>query len=556
MKKNMKRISAMILVISVLFLTSCTAIKECVDDYRVISNAIVPDSELNLTSDLIFDFDERIPAQMEERFARMSDLLASNSVIRGVFFLALFNQQASDLAYIADHAGLANLRFYVDPQNNEAREEYLRLNKMYTDLSAQLLAMYRPIYESNFGFLLFGNMEDSQVDKLLALADSYTGEVAELIQERNDLVSLYQQLDSTSSEFLSESAEIYYEIVQINHEIAEQSSYESYAEYAYAVTYSRDYSTTEAKDLHGYVRDYIVPLAKDLYFDIRTTAMENPALAQRLSEELIAVFEKQLTVSSANAEFSEYYALQYDDPDAFIDDWENYSVFGDENSYPIAFTLSLRYYNMPICYFGTGYQGISTLIHEMGHFDASYVTPGGYTSIDLNEVHSQGNEWLYYSYLKEKYQGDEEVYELLIKSKLYEHCLTIILSTACDMFEQRVYAAPETSAVEYDALFEDCIAELNAASILENSISIEPSSYWHLAIISNSMYYLSYAVSLIPSIELHLIAEQEGIERAAECYIALTDGNGEIAFQKALEDAGLSSPFKEDVYVRLSEFFE
>ncbi len=123
------------------------------------------------------------------------------------------------------------------------------------------------------------------------------------------------------------------------------------------------------------------------------------------------------------------------------------------------------------------------------------------------------------------------------------------------MFEQRVYENADLSASEYDGVFNECVSKLGAAVLLEDNMTMNPSDYWHIAIVANSMYYLSYAVSLIPSIELYVIAEEEGLEEAAERYIALTEGDSEIEFQKALKKADLCSPFDEEVYTKLKAFF-
>ena len=81
-------------------------------------------------------------------------------------------------------------------------------------------------------------------------------------------------------------------------------------------------------------------------------------------------------------------------------------------------------------------------------------------------------------------------------------------------------------------------------------------NYWHLAVISNSMYYLSYAVSLVPSIEFFLIAKERGFDHAAELYYDLCTVSADAPFHKTILDAGLSSPFKEEVFISIYQAFE
>lgn len=558
-KENMKRfgksVIAVMIVLCMLGLSSCATVKTYLNDYKAINSATAPDTDFRLSADMNYEFDEKIVQQIEDRFLKMEELLEANNPVRALPFLLLFSKQTQDMFYVADHATLCNVRYYLDPSDEKAMEKYSYLNKLYTDFSSRLLSMYRPIYESNYRYLFFGTMSKSEVTRLLSLADGFSGEVAILTKERNDLVSDYRKLDINGEDFFSESARIYEQIVKKNNEIAKASEYESYPEYAYDVVYSRDYTTDQAKQLYEYVKQYVVPMTESVQFDLKEAVAGNSILAQRLVEEEEALFGSQINFSTSNALLSDYYALQYWDSDNFIDNWENHSIFGDENSYPVAFTTYLRYYNYTLCYFGAGYQDLSICVHEQGHYSAFTETPGGYSSLDLNEVHSQGNEWLHYAYLGSQHP-DEELYGLIVKEKLYEHCMNIIISTACDMFEQRVYADESLSAEEYDGVFDQCVKELGATSLLEEGMSMKPSEYWHKAIVGNSMYYLSYAVSLLPSIELYLVAQEQGLEDAVDCYLALTDGAENIDFLDAIDDAGLSSPFEENVYVRLKEYFE
>lgn len=554
MKNRLKRVLAVLVAICLLTLSSCATIRTYVDDYQSLDGSIIPDKGFRITANLEYEFEEQITEQIEERFEKMEELLEANNVVRALPFLLLFEKQVQDMFYVSDHATLCNIRYYANPQDEAAMNEYIRLSELYTDYSSRLLAMYRPIYESNYKYVFFGALSKAETQRILALADSFTGEVATLSKDRNDLIAEYRQLSMDSTEFNEKSAELYRQIVKKNNEIAVLSGYESYPEYAYDVVYSRDYTPEDARQMHTYVKEYIVPLANELNRELKDYAKNDPWGAKKLEEESNAIFNRVLDPITSNGEFGEYYSLQYYDADAFIDTWENHSVFGNADSYPVAFTTYLRYYDFPICYFGEGYQMRSTYIHEQGHFASFLDTVGGYSSMDLNEVHSQGNEWLYYSYLSDNCV-DSGMYELIVKSLALEHCLNIIVSTACDMFEQRVYENADLSASEYDGVFNECVSKLGAAVLLEDNMTMNPSDYWHIAIVANSMYYLSYAVSLIPSIELYVIAEEEGLEEAAERYIALTEGDSEIEFQKALKKADLCSPFDEEVYTKLKAFF-
>ena len=80
-------------------------------------------------------------------------------------------------------------------------------------------------------------------------------------------------------------------------------------------------------------------------------------------------------------------------------------------------------------------------------------------------------------------------------------------------------------------------------------------TYWHHAEVSNSMYYLSYAVSLVPSIEFFLIAKEEGLEKTAELYRDLCTVNEDASFLSTVLSVSLSSPFEEEVYKKIYNRF-
>ena len=67
------------------------------------------------------------------------------------------------------------------------------------------------------------------------------------------------------------------------------------------------------------------------------------------------------------------------------------------------------------------------------------------------------------------------------------------------------------------------------------------------------MYYISYGVSAIASINIFTVA-QEDYNQAIDVYCSLIeDSNIDDGFLGNLENAGLTGPFDEAVYIKLSE---
>ena len=537
-----------ILLLSLLILPSCRQIVPYLQDYIAINSGITPNTAFSLYENLEIDFDQQIANQIEERFEKLEEMLASNNVLRTIPFVALFARQNSELYYVGDAAQMCYLKFSMDPEKNASyMDEYTRISALYTDYSSRLIRMYRPVYESVYCDTVFGNWSEEEIEMALKLSDSYTDEVVSLTKQRDELLAAYYKLDQKANGFLSDSEKCYKQIVTLNNRIAEKLGYDGYVDYAYDHVYSRDYTKDDAKRLYEYVRSYIVPLAEDLQDEIAVFATTD-----RFQKEYLTVYKYDFTSSELDSLLESYYGYFYDNPEVFVKQWRDLTVFGTESSYSAAFTLALSYYGLPVCYYGGDYQDPFTIIHEQGHFAAILQMPGGYNSIDLCEVHSQGNEWLFLSYLKDQ-SSKKDRYDEIAKVMLYEQCLSIIIATACDMFEQTMY--DDLPSSNLDAAFKDCLNYLGAYELLNLNMNVKPEYYWHYAIVSNSMYYLSYAVSMIPAVELYVVAQSEGFEIAASRYSALMGYNSYVGFSEALGEAGLSSPFESTVYVQIKEYF-
>ena len=146
----------------------------------------------------------------------------------------------------------------------------------------------------------------------------------------------------------------------------------------------------------------------------------------------------------------------------------------------------------------------------------------------------------------------------------------IMLASAVDEFEYCVYTktapdgTPKTyTAKDYDKLFRDIMGSYGIAGSLN-------SAYWRFVVIEAPCYYISYAMSALPCIELLAIAETEGFEVAQSKYLkffTFTDdpNNVEIdemgdkvvtiGYGDTLKYAGLDSVFDESMYTKINSYF-
>ena len=141
--------------------------------------------------------------------------------------------------------------------------------------------------------------------------------------------------------------------------------------------------------------------------------------------------------------------------------------------------------------------------------------------------------------------------------------MTIIECCAVNEFEMALYSndfsgvedpdgkiADGVTSDEYDYLF-DCI--------LSDYGLTADRPLWRISALGNPCYYISYAVSLIPSFEVLVLSKTEGFESAAKAYLSFFEFPFDAGFEERdVSDveymcsfAGLASPFEESSFASI-----
>ena len=135
--------------------------------------------------------------------------------------------------------------------------------------------------------------------------------------------------------------------------------------------------------------------------------------------------------------------------------------------------------------------------------------------------------------------------------------LTICLAAAVDEFEQRVYSLSDEeimamTVADFDAIMSEISASYDG--VLD---SYDPIGYWKKVAVRNPVYYISYSVSAIASINLYAMATSD-LDAAYEAYIALveTPGIEDMGYVEALTAAGIVSPFTEEAHRNVKVFIK
>ncbi|MCH5152295.1 MAG: hypothetical protein J1F65_06590, partial [Clostridiales bacterium] len=208
-----------------------------------------------------------------------------------------------------------------------------------------------------------------------------------------------------------------------------------------------------------------------------------------------------------------------------------------------------------------------TFVHEFGHYYDFVFNGNLSTSMDHSETQSQGDEMLFLAWLSQnKPSGITNGYTAVELSQLFDILSTIVLATAVDEFEQAAYAGTYNgrSITDYNITFDTILSTYSGANEYLNS------DYWFYVVFENAAYYISYAMSALPALEIFAKAGSSGLDAARESYLKLftyssnsgflgTDSYGETVvtatYQQILNYCGLHSAFQSELYTTIRNYF-
>ena len=147
------------------------------------------------------------------------------------------------------------------------------------------------------------------------------------------------------------------------------------------------------------------------------------------------------------------------------------------------------------------------------------------------------------------YDLTEEQLEQYTLYCLSDTLLTIIQGCLFDEFQQIVYR--ENRSSDYNKLFVELAKSYRFDEVADPEIL---PNYW--ALVHHNfvmpMYYISYAVSALPALEIFFIS-QDDRDEAIDAYLSIVDETGYREYLDVLDDADLHSPFKDNTYQLLSD---
>lgn len=386
-----------------------------------------------------------------------------------------------------------------------------------------------------------------QYDELMAtfsVTDGGTDWTYERIMD-NDALTYHEfrrLYDAYSAALNRAAGEIFRELLTVRTDIAAKLGYSSFAAYRYDC-YGRDYTVTDAKALCEAVKQHIVPLYGE--------AIRSERIDFALYEATFDQTRFLLKLKDAAADFSDRLGEAYD----YMLRNGLYDLSVSEQKLEGSFTTYLANYRAPYIFsqWSGSYGDIGTVIHELGHFANYYHNDtSGWSmgdSLDLAEVDSQALQLLmtphYPAFFGDLAEAAEQ--ELLLD------CLYALISGCMeDEFQRLLYADADMSLEQINTLYRRLAEEYGFGTPFDYT-----GTEWVLIphTFRTPMYYISYAVSVVPALELWERMQTDA-EAARQAYFNILDRAQFAPFRRTLAENGLTDVFSEQTVKRLADMLE
>lgn len=519
-------------------------------------------------------------------------------------FETLYGEYVNYLDYVGHQYQVSSILNDVQ-YNSTTVSNYRTASQLYNDMVEKYYGLYKLIYDNvEYRARFYQGWSNDEIAEALAYAASYAGS-ADNNNAVDDILSQYEEyMDGIGWEIrsvaqLNDLGELYAELVVANNNVAKASGYGDYMSYAYPNEYHRNYSPSDVATMRAFVKQYVAPIFinvamtrhalvghsapsfgtnadRDFYYGLMTDSLFLPTSDIN--------FSRAKTVVDYVGGYFDYMqksaldtgGQKFDFSSAVEDLFKHGNYFTGE--YEGAYTWWIDAIQKPILYFGPDYDTAFTFVHEFGHYYNNIYNGSLRLSFDHDETHSQGDEMLFLAWLsKNKPKSVTKGFDLVELEQLFGMLANIVIATAVDEFEQAAYSGYYNGAPidSYADLFVQILGSYKGAynGVVRSATSFLNTGYWGYVVFNSSAYYISYAMSALPSVELYAIAQTRGLDAARDSYVKLftfangfrfvaNDGNGKpylkdsATYEAILNYCGLQGPFQEGLYTTLQTYFD
>lgn len=461
--------------------------------------------------------------------------------------LTLIKELEADYSSILTMRTLADINVAKNSSSEYWMKEYEYINGSFPALTSVIEDMYVAAANSphaeRFEDEYFG---DGLIEEYKD-GGKFTDELVALFESEETLEAEYTSIatsdDYTADELKSKKTEIFISLVKIRRQIADELGYKTYAEYAYE-TLGRDYSSQKASKLLDDICEYILPtyqvlsyttLAKYVFKDgsVTPSKLSVPGLING-SLDVVASFDES-----------------YRDIFCYMLQNKLFDVDGKRpNRNEGAFVTYLEDQDSPFLFMSANNDitDFPTFIHEFGHFIDSYINYNSDASIDQKEISSQAFEYLSLTRMDTVLSESDVRY--LTEVQMLNALMTLIFQGFYAKAEELIYAIPYDRITKEE--LDSAVVSAAEAFSLNTKYINDISAIFITHTFIYPFYVQSYCTSLIPALEIYFM-EIENTGAGFEAYKKLIDRNGEnFTLEEALADAGIESPFSEDIVLKLA----
>lgn len=482
----------------------------------------------------IFTYADNDTQRIEGKITKLDNAISkgSNSLVISLYFNSFF----SELLYVQEQYVIIHSYSMVFPNNTEMKEDVSFLLSYLLDLDRSRFDYLIQLYNSDKRADFFPDWENTDYSFLEDRDDLYDDEYYELEQSLATIELEYTSLLSVSERDYDALAVKLVEKVNVENSIATKLGYDNYIEYMYDQGLNREY---EFEDLSILRTTAKLSLA-DTMIELReyTSSLELTSSEQADYERLStgSFFDQREELDNLATEMGGDYLSNYN---YFWEKGEYY--FGTEDSFEAAYIQKTASSSFVMAYFGPGYYSqLQTVTHEVGHYMAALedYDDGSYDNIDLCEFQAQANEMLLASYM---YNNNpiNKGYEAFVVEEIASALSTVIAALVVSDFEYAIYNTSNLSSSSISSIMANIYDEYGIEGYFRDS-----DEYWAATARYATGYYISYGISIIPSIELFF----EGINdfsKAKTDYMIISKGQNEIL--PVIEQLNYSNPLTSNI---------
>ena len=352
----------------------------------------------------------------------------------------------------------------------------------------------------------------------------------------------YQRLyDAYCAALNIEAGQIFLQQRDIRIQIAEKLGYDDYATYCYD-NFGRDYTPADATALHQAVKTYIAPI-----FVKANTSQDTSDLSA-------ADFDEDQFFSALSSAANRFSPMLCESVNYMLQN-RLYDFSDSDVKMDSSFTTYISDYRAPFIFsrWTGAADNIATILHELGHFTNYYYNATvGYSagdSLDLAEVDSQALVLLLFDDY-ESFYG--KLADQARTSALIDAMYSLLSGCMEDEFQQTVYATPNMTLDEINALYERLAGDYGLQEVYGYR-----GTEWVLVshTFQSPLYYISYAASMVPALELFDLAQSDPAAAKTD-YFNITMRDSYAGLDEVLQKNGLDSVFSEATISRIAEILK